>query len=83
MDDSSGLAWFPVSRRTHAVLEEARRVHALSGGAFDPTVAPLLRLWGFGPDAALRPPAPAELAAAAARVGLGRIRRRCGARAPA
>ncbi len=27
---------------------EAERVHALSGGAFDITVAPLVNLWGFG-----------------------------------
>ena len=27
---------------------EASRVHALSGGAFDITVAPLVNLWGFG-----------------------------------
>ena len=27
---------------------EAARVHALSGGAFDITVAPLVNLWGFG-----------------------------------
>ena len=28
--------------------EEARRVHELSGGAFDITVAPLVNYWGFG-----------------------------------
>lgn len=30
------------------VFLESRRVNALSGGAFDPTVAPLINLWGFG-----------------------------------
>ena len=39
----------PVSVRpgTVAVLEEAGRVSALSGGAFDVTVGPLIDLWGF------------------------------------
>jgi len=30
------------------VFAEAQRVNRLSGGAFDPTVAPLVNLWGFG-----------------------------------
>lgn len=33
---------------TAAVFAEAQRVSALSGGMFDPTVAPLVNLWGFG-----------------------------------
>ncbi|MDR2376108.1 MAG: FAD:protein FMN transferase [Treponema sp.] len=32
------------------VLEEARRYAELSGGAFDPTVGPLVKLWGIGSD---------------------------------
>ena len=31
-----------------AMFAEAERVHALSGGAFDITVAPLVNYWGFG-----------------------------------
>ena len=31
-----------------AMFAEAARVHALSGGAFDITVAPLVNYWGFG-----------------------------------
>lgn len=31
-----------------SVLSLSQRVNALSGGAFDPTVAPLINLWGFG-----------------------------------
>lgn len=30
------------------VLAESKRVWELSGGAFDPTVSPLINLWGFG-----------------------------------
>jgi thiamine biosynthesis lipoprotein len=39
----------PVSRDTLTVVEAALRMSRSSGGAFDPTVGPLVDLWGFGP----------------------------------
>ena len=36
------------SEETWAVVELARRVREESGGAFDPTVGPLVDAWGFG-----------------------------------
>jgi Membrane-associated lipoprotein involved in thiamine biosynthesis len=36
--------WFTV------VFNKAMEVSAISGGAFDVTVAPLINLWGFGPE---------------------------------
>jgi thiamine biosynthesis lipoprotein len=39
--------WFPVSEDTAVVVTEALRIAQLSQGAFDPTVAPLIRLWSF------------------------------------
>ena len=44
--DSTG--WYPVSAEFASVVREAKRIHELSGGAFDPTVSPLIDLWGFG-----------------------------------
>ena len=41
--------WAVVSPDTLAVVDEALRVSRLSGGAFDPTIGPLVDLWGFGP----------------------------------
>ena len=32
------------------LLQEIDHVHRLSGGAFDPTVMPLINYWGFGPQ---------------------------------
>ena len=34
----------------HPVLEKSHEVWRLSNGAFDPTIAPLYRFWGFGPE---------------------------------
>ena len=45
---------FPVSQETLDVFLEARRISAATHGAFDVTVGPLVRAWGFGPDQ--RPP---------------------------
>ncbi|MDX1399263.1 MAG: FAD:protein FMN transferase [Oceanospirillum sp.] len=62
--------WFPVSADTAVVVEEALQIAAESGGVFDPTIGPLVNLWGFGPD--LKPdqvPSEAELALAFERVG--------------
>ncbi len=66
----------PISAPLALVLETAVRVHQDSGGAFDITVGPLLRLFGFGPDSdpAGRAPDPAELEATRARVGGARFR---------
>jgi thiamine biosynthesis lipoprotein len=37
-----------VDERFETVFNKAREVYEASGGAFDPTVAPLINLWGFG-----------------------------------
>jgi len=62
--------WVPVSPGLHAVLQTAVAVSALTDGAFDVTVGPIVNLWGFGPERRpSTPPAAAALAAARARVG--------------
>ena len=45
----SGLP-FGVSRETALVVQKALDIGRASGGAFDVTVAPLVNLWGFGPE---------------------------------
>jgi thiamine biosynthesis lipoprotein len=56
-----------------ALLEQARRLSEESGGAFDITVAPLVRCWGFM-DGDGRVPDPEALVAARARIGMGLVR---------
>jgi len=52
------------------VFNEARRITAWSDGAYDVTVAPLLALWGFGPNGPTTFPTPEALQQAMSEVGL-------------
>ncbi len=53
-------SWQVLPEGFATVLEAALEVAAASGGAFDPTVAPLVELWGFGASAS--PPRVPDLA---------------------
>ena len=46
---SRDSGWFPVSPQIAYVVEAAESISALSDGAFDVTVGPMVNLWGFGP----------------------------------
>ena len=46
---STSLDPFHLSHETFEVLEWSQKIGALTGGALDVTVAPLLDAWGFGP----------------------------------
>lgn len=49
LNAASGKEWCPVSGGTGAVVAESLRIAALTDGAFDPTVGPLVHRYGFGP----------------------------------
>ncbi|NQU56885.1 MAG: FAD:protein FMN transferase [Rhodospirillales bacterium] len=66
-------SWIPVSADTAEVAAEALGIAALSGGAYDPTVAPLVDLWGFGAGGdGLKVPARRRIREI--RVGLGHVK---------
>ncbi len=68
-NQSESTEWFSVSPEFAMVVTESIRIHKLTSGAFDPTVAPLIDLWGFG---AKRPKAfPAQEAIDAAKINTG------------
>ena len=52
-----------------SVMEYALRLSAESGGAFDPTVGPLMAVWGFRGGSIRKVPSPDDLAAARSQVG--------------
>ena len=60
---ADGTDWIPASLLLIEAVDEAQAVSRASGGAFDVTVGPLVRAWGFGAGAVeeAAAPAPAEL----------------------
>jgi thiamine biosynthesis lipoprotein len=71
---------FAFSPETRRVIVAAMDLARETGGAFDPTVAPLVALWGFGAQAADVPPSVAELEQARRRVGWRKLEWRPGGR---
>jgi FAD:protein FMN transferase len=65
---------FAVSKDFLQVMKAAAHIHALSEGAWDGTVNPLVDLWGFGRAGPQnRPPPPEKIAARLADVGFENI----------
>lgn len=68
-------SWHTLPPQARQVLHCAQQVAAASDGAFDPTVGPLVALWGFGAHAGARQrPAPAHLQHTRARCGWQQLR---------
>lgn len=67
--------WFPVAPETRDVVARALEFSQLTGGAFDVTVAPLVNLWHFGPEAGDRQALPSQekIDAARNRVGFEKL----------
>ncbi len=65
---------FAVSPDLWTVLEISATVYALTGGAFDPTVAPLVDIWGFGPvDTGDRVPSDMEIETLVGQIGFDKL----------
>lgn len=65
-----------VDPRLFRLLQRCAEISALTGGAFDVTIAPLMRAWGFTGDEGRTPDA-AELADAMSVVGMGHVILNC------
>jgi thiamine biosynthesis lipoprotein len=70
--------WIPCSAALLDAVEQAQAVSEASGGAFDVTVGPLVRAWGFGAGGgrSVTPPDAVEIARLQARVGFAKLQLR-------
>ena len=72
--------WVSISPDVATVVQAALKISRLSGGAYDPTIGPLVSLWGFGPDGRAKTVPDREALAARLRgVGHGYLQTRSGA----
>lgn len=69
LNSAQAGTWIQVSPLTWTVVMEALRWHRLTGGAFDPTIGPVKRLFHFNQSETDAWPDAAALAAAKERVG--------------
>jgi len=60
-NQSTGMEWFAVSRDLAIVTAEAKRLHVLTEGALEITLAPLIEAWGFGRKKARRIPSDEQI----------------------
>ena len=73
MNKAAGLAPVRVSEELFAFVQRCQDYVTATGGAFDPTVGPLVRAWGFFTPTPSRPSA-AAIAAARAMSGFSKVR---------
>ncbi len=66
---SRSTDWFEVSKETAKVVAFALEFAKKTEGAFDPTIGPLVNLWGFGPKKSRKVPTDDAVAAALLKVG--------------
>ncbi|MCX7564122.1 FAD:protein FMN transferase [Xanthomonadaceae bacterium XH05] len=67
--------WVTLPAELFVVVEHAIALAGQTGGAYDPTIAPLVAVWGFGPDGQprTRPPSADDIATAMVRTGASRL----------
>ena len=75
---AAGLRWVAVDAEAETMLDLCNEMVALTGGAFDPTVLPLLRLWNWKAAPPMLP-TPAAVAEILELVGWHKIQWRAGA----
>ena len=48
--------WFPISKEFLYVVSQAKKAHQISEATFEPTLYPLIDLWGFAQSISVKPP---------------------------
>lgn len=72
-NQSTSTDWFQVSTEFATVVTEADRIFRLTDGYFDPTVAPLIDLWGFGDQRKRTVPADPAIRQALQQIGMDKL----------
>ncbi len=72
VNEAAGRAPVPVHPDTYYVVEKALEYARVSGGAFDPTVGPLVKLWGIGTEDA-HVPNPSEIEGALKKIDYQKV----------
>lgn len=81
LNNDLSIDWIPVTREFCDLLDQSLAISKTTGGAFDPTIGPLVNLWGFGPDGQIvEPPSSADVVAAKHRVGFDLLEADCAER---
>ncbi len=65
---------FKVSSDFLFVLKQSKEIHKITLGAFDPSVMPLVNLWGFGPQRSQKTPSEDEIKKTLNYIGLDKLR---------
>ncbi len=68
---SESTEWFEVSKELASIAQTALDVAQITGGAFDPTVAPIVNMYRFGPDKSPLAELPTDDAVAQAMTNVG------------
>lgn len=70
---SKFTGWQDAPESVVRILEQSKAIHALSGGAFDVTISPLIELWGFGTERSQGIPDQAKIDTQLKKVGMDRL----------
>jgi thiamine biosynthesis lipoprotein len=71
--DSKKNKPYPISEDFNRVLSFSMNVAKKTEGIFDPTIGPLVNLWGFGPEGIRKVPSEKEISEAKKRVGFQKV----------
>jgi len=78
-NSQAGTDWYPVSEDTARVIDVSQEISAISGGAFDISIGPLVELWGFGAgERRAKTPTEGQIRENLARIGYKNIQLRRG-----
>ncbi|MDH3620442.1 MAG: FAD:protein FMN transferase [Gammaproteobacteria bacterium] len=81
LNTDMSIDWIPVSARLCELLKHSLEISEITAGAFDPTVGPLVNLWGFGPNGQVsEPPSEADIVATQHKVGYALLEVDCSER---